>query len=105
MAMFLPVPEIFTAATPRAPEPGAETSAVCAQAAHVRSLLDELDLLAPPSTRPHAEPQNLAAHAVEELTHLAFRMMEAAAAIAPHRVVELCLRRAPLAAEPAPADR
>ena len=54
MAMFLPVPEIFAAPASRAHEPGAETSAVCAQAAHLRSLLDELDVLAPPSTRPQA---------------------------------------------------
>ncbi len=105
MAMFLPVPEIFAAPAQRAHESGAETNAVRAQAAHLRSLLAELDVLAPPSTRPHPAPQGLAAHAVEELTHLAFRMMEAAAAIAPHRVVELCLHRSPLRAESAPAPQ
>jgi hypothetical protein len=68
--------------------------AVRAQAALVRSLLDELESIAPPSgSSPLGDA--VAAQVVEELTQLAFRMMDAALSIAPHRVVDLCLQHGP----------
>lgn len=100
MATYIPVPEIFASPSDRAHEPGSEMHAVRAQAALVRSLLDELDVLAPPSTRSPSLPGDIAAFAVEELAHLAQRMMAAAASIAPHRVVELCLDRGSIPPQP-----
>jgi hypothetical protein len=93
MATYLPVPEIFASPSVRAHEPGAEMHAVRDRAALVRSLLDELDLLAPPSTPTPVLPATVAFEALEELKHLALRMMQAAAEIAPHRVGELYLNR------------
>lgn len=93
MAVYIPVPEIFASPSDRAHEPGAATHAVRTQAALLRSLLDELDLIAPPSTRTAAPSSGIAAQAVDELAQLAQRMMAALASIAPHRVGELCLDR------------
>ncbi len=66
----------------------AEIHAVRAQAALVRSLLDELDELAPPSNATRFVGP-LAAQAIEELAQLARRMMAAAVSIAPTRVESL----------------
>lgn len=66
----------------------AEVGAVRANAALVRSLLQELDELAPPAG-PERAAGAFAAHAIEELSRLAHRMIEVAASIAPHRVAEL----------------
>lgn len=93
MATYLPVPEIFASPSVRAHEPGAAMHAVRAQAALVRSLLDELDLLAPPSSPTPVVSASVAVAALEDLKQLALRMMQAAAEIAPHGVGELYLNR------------
>jgi len=70
----------------------AELRAIRAQAALVRSLLDELDDLAPPldSGRRAAA---LAAQTIEELAQLACRMMAAATSMAPQCVAEVHLHQ------------
>jgi hypothetical protein len=69
-----------------------ELGAVRAQAALVRSLLDELDDLAPSSSARFAEA--FAAQAIEELAQLAHRMMQAAVSLSPQRIMELRLELA-----------
>jgi hypothetical protein len=92
MATFISIPHVLVLSEEGQLVADTELRSVRAQAALVRSLLDELDVLAPPSVRVgHAE--SIAAQALEELTHLACKMMETAAAIAPERVAELCLHR------------
>lgn len=61
-----------------------ELGAVRAQAAVIRSLLDELDGLAPPSGSARFAGA-FAAQAIEELAHLAHRMMEVATSLSAQR--------------------
>jgi hypothetical protein len=92
MATFISIPQVLTLSVDGQLEPDNELRAVRIQAAFVRSLLDELDEVAAPSAG-EAHMGAFAAQAIDELTQLACRMIETAAAIAPERVSELCLRR------------
>jgi hypothetical protein len=92
MATFISIPQVLALSPDGQLEPDKELRAVRVQAALVRSLLDELDEVAPPGAG-EAHTGAFAAQAIEELTQLACRMIETAAAIAPQRVSELCLRR------------
>jgi hypothetical protein len=92
MSPVVHVPDVLTMSPAGAMALDSELQSVRAQAALVRSLLDELDELAPPGGR-SADSHFFAEQVVEELTHLACRMMETAAAIAPERVNDLFLRR------------
>lgn len=78
MPLSIPLPARFS--TPTATVAGSEACAVRAQADVVRSLLDELDRIAPPSDRPSVPPKP---DAVESLAHLARRMMAAVASMTP----------------------
>lgn len=90
MAIYVPVPEIFASPSFRGLEPGSEMRLVPAQAEHVRSLLDELDRIAP-SDRPPALSAEETTQTVQHLGHLARRIMAALASIAPDRAAELKL--------------
>lgn len=83
MARFISVPDLALPQSDRPSDPGMELRAVRAQAALVRSLLDELESLAPPSSS-SGYGDAIAAQTVEELTQLALRMLGAAATISPH---------------------
>jgi hypothetical protein len=65
-----------------------ELHVIRAQAALVRTLLDELDEVAPPRDSQRLASA-LAAQTAEELEHLASRMMSAASSLAPQRAAEL----------------
>ncbi|MFO0590412.1 MAG: hypothetical protein U0441_22910 [Polyangiaceae bacterium] len=62
---------------------GSEAHVVHEQANHVRSLLDELDRLAPPSDRAPALPRDDSGRTLESLANLARRMMAAVASMTP----------------------
>jgi hypothetical protein len=94
MSTFISIPHVLLLAKNGQLEADTELRSVRAQAAVVRSLLDELDDVAPPGGGTDHSGA-FAAQTIEELTHLACRMIETAAAIAPGRVTELCLRRWP----------
>lgn len=98
MAIILSFPDILVSQEPRPLDAAVELRTVRAQAAVVRSLLDELDLL---TTMEGGSPVSaeVAAQTVEEMTTLAWRIQHAAAALAPHRV-----SRGTPAAEPAGED-
>lgn len=86
MATLFSFPDVLTSQEGHVHDPEAEVRAVRAQAAVVRSLLDELDLLVDGSS---GLAGAMAAQTVEELTQLAWRMLQTAAAIAPRRVIEM----------------
>jgi hypothetical protein len=88
MATLISFPEVLTPHDGHRLDPEAEMRAVRAQAAVVRSLLDEVELLAS-SESSSALCGALAAQTVEELTQLAWRMVQTAAAISPHRVIQM----------------
>lgn len=85
MASLISFPEVITPHDKDRHDPEAEMRAVRAQAAVVRSLLDEVEFLSS-----HSGASSLgaavAAQTVEELTQLAWRILQTAAAIAPHRI-------------------
>lgn len=85
MASLVSFPDVLPPHDCHALDPAAEVRAVRAQAAVVRSLLDELEMLSAPQRLAEA----VAAQTVEELTQLAWRMLQTAAAIAPHRVISM----------------
>ncbi len=85
MASLISFPDVLTPHDGHALDPATEVRAVRAQAAVVRSLLDELEMISAPEHMAEA----LAAQTVEELAQLAWRMLQTAAAIAPHRVVTM----------------
>ena len=91
MAQLLSIPGLYATSPSPAPDPEAELRAVRAQAGLVRTLLADLDELTGPGTERLGEV--LSGQAVEELTYLACRMLEAAAAIAPHRMSTLLPRK------------
>ena len=91
MAQYLSIPGMFPTQAHRATEPATEMRAVRAQAALVRTLLAELDDLTQPGSPRLAEV--LAGQSLDELMHLAHRMLEAVATIAPHRVTALFAHR------------
>ena len=91
MAQYLSIPGLFPSQAHRATDPETEMRAVRAQAALVRTLLAELDDLTEPGSPRLAHV--LAGQSIDELAHLAYRMLEAAAAIAPHRVTALLPHR------------
>lgn len=66
-----------------------EIRAIRAQAAVVRSLLDELDHLVPNGTSPFLEGA-IAAQTMEELMQLGCRILQLANAVSPKRVLEVC---------------
>ena len=90
MATYIPVPEIFATPSIRAHEPGSEMNDLQAKAEHVRSLLDELDRIAP-SDRPPALSAEETNQTIEHLGQLARRMMAAVASLAPKGTTELGL--------------
>lgn len=111
MVMLVRVPDALVPSSRPLSLPDSELRAVRAQAALVRSLLDELDEIVPPSDAPGSvgrPVEALAAQTVEELANLARRMMEAAAAMAPRRFAAMQLDHGMFAAaesavEPSPA--
>lgn len=82
MAIRMSRPESTPSEVPPSLEAGAEMRAVRAQAAVVRSLLDELEHLAPASGSQRLGDA-IAAQTVEELTSLAHRMLAAAEHLSP----------------------
>ena len=90
MATYIPVPEIFATPSIRAHEPGPEMNDLQEQANHVRSLLDELDRIAP-SDRPPALTEEETNQTIEHLGQLARRMMAAVASFAQPRTTEISL--------------
>lgn len=105
MSQHLTIPGLDVTSLARPVDPRAEVRAIRAQAGLVRALLDELDDL----TRPDSGrlDELVAGQSIEELTQLAARMLEAAAAIAPHRMGAVVLHKGqvPPACEVDPADR
>lgn len=83
MATLLPAPLTLMPPSP-VWDRQTELRAMRAQAALVRSLLDEIDLATPPSGRDRFAGA-FAAQAVEELAHLADRMIRIATATAPQQ--------------------
>ncbi len=74
-----------------------ELHVIRAQAALVRTLLAELEEVAPPRSTRRLAAATLAAQTAEELAHLACKMMSAATSMAPQRVAELQLEPWPVA--------
>ena len=74
-----------------------ELHVIRAQAALVRTLLAELEEVAPPRSTRRLAAVTLAAQTTEELAQLACKMMSAATSMAPQRVAELQLEQWPAA--------
>lgn len=92
MSTLISIPDLLIPSGPDHAAAETELRSVRMQAALVRSLLDELEHIAPSAERTE-DADAIADQTVEELVHLGCKMIEAAAAIAPQRFAEICTRR------------